>query len=114
MFSSNNDALSHIDSHILSWKSLNIKKEELLSKINTILTEYTRRCYDVDHFCQYEFISIEKLLGYGTVYQSKIPSSALSELALCHQGKYANFLFPPLRLLHQRLLPHYALSTSFL
>ena len=93
MFSSEHDTLSHIDSHILSWKNLNIKKEELLRKVNTVLTEYARRCYDVNQFCRYEFISMQKLLGYGTVYQSKINPSAFSKLALCHQGKYAIFYF---------------------
>ena len=93
MFSSKHDALSHIDSHILSCKSLNIKKEELLWKVNTVLTEYARRCYDVDQFGHYEFISMQKLLGYGTVYQSKMSPSAFSKLAVCHQGKYASSCF---------------------
>ena len=85
MFSPSNDASCHFDSHILSWKNCSLKKEEVLSKINAIVTEYTARCYNLDQPTHYDFVSMHSLRDHKKVYQSKISSSDMEKGIFCNQ-----------------------------
>ena len=79
MSSSETRALHHIESHILSWKNLGIRREELLRKINDIVMEFNRSSSDLGQSNHCNFVSMQSLKGYNTVCQCKLGLLALGK-----------------------------------
>ena len=96
MFASNNDALSHLDSQVLSWMSLDVTREDLLHKINKVLKEYAASCCNL--FQEYEFISVEKLKESKDVYKSSMQLSDANIGASCLKGIYQDTILEEMKI----------------